>query len=52
MAPPSAPREVYLDHAATTPVCAEVRGVMEPWLWEHYGNPSSRHRSGMRAATA
>ena len=44
--------EVYLDHAATTPVCAEVRSVMEPWLWEEYGNASSRHRSGMRAAAA
>jgi len=41
--------EIYLDHAATTPTHPEVRAAMEPWLWDHFGNPSSRHVLGMRA---
>ena len=44
--------EVYLDHAATTPTDAEVRSAMEPWLWEHFGNPSSRHALGVRTKAA
>ena len=39
--------EIYLDHAATTPTDAEVRSAMEPWLWDHFGNPSSRHTLGV-----
>jgi cysteine desulfurase len=38
---------VYLDHAATTPVRAEVREAMLPYLGgEMFGNPSSSHRFG------
>ena len=44
--------EIYLDHAATTPVHPEVRAAMEPWLWEHFGNPSSRHQLGQRTKAA
>jgi cysteine desulfurase len=47
---PQAP--VYLDHAATTPVRAEVLEVMLPYLGgTTFGNPSSAHRFG-RAARA
>ena len=43
---------VYLDHAATTPVRAEVLEAMLPYLGEQtFGNPSSGHRYG-RAARA
>ncbi|MFY9511027.1 MAG: cysteine desulfurase family protein [Rubrivivax sp.] len=43
---------VYLDHNATTPVAAEVLAAMEPWLHEHFGNPSSSHDRGRHAAHA
>ena len=43
---------IYLDHAATTPVRSEVRAAMDPWMGELFGNPSSAHRFGRRAATA
>jgi cysteine desulfurase len=43
---------VYLDHAATTPVRAEVLQAMMPYLTDSsFGNPSSAHRFG-RAARA
>ena len=45
------PSLTYLDHAATTPVRAEVRDAMRPYLDEVFGNPSSSHRFG-RAARA
>jgi cysteine desulfurase len=41
---------VYLDHAATTPVRAEARDAMLPYLGEGaFGNPSSPHRFGRTA---
>jgi cysteine desulfurase len=40
---------IYLDHAATTPLRAEVLAAMSPYLAEHFGNPSSLHASGRRA---
>ncbi len=47
-----APRPVYLDYAATTPVRPEVLEAMLPYLTEQaFGNPSSAHRFG-RAARA
>jgi len=42
-------RPVYLDHAATTPVRAEVVEAMLPYLGEAFGNPSSAHRFGRTA---
>jgi cysteine desulfurase len=42
---------IYLDHAATSPLRAEVRAAMEPW-WGVPANPSSVHRAGRRAAAA
>src|SRR5687767_10452355 len=45
-------QSVYLDHAATTPVRAEVMEAMLPYLTaQSFGNPSSAHRFG-RAARA
>ncbi len=43
---------VYLDHAATTPLRAEVLQAMLPYFSEHYGNPSSLHRLGRETAKA
>lgn len=47
MAPPTDP--IYLDHNASTPLLAEVRSAMLPYLTEHFGNPSSGHVYGRRA---
>ena len=45
---------IYLDHSATTPVRAEVRAAMEPFLDESagFGNPSSIHSFGQHAKAA
>ncbi|HSM60430.1 MAG TPA: cysteine desulfurase family protein [Longimicrobiales bacterium] len=43
---------IYLDHAATTPVRAEVRDAMAPFLDATFGNPSSTHRWGREASAA
>ncbi|HWI32509.1 MAG TPA: cysteine desulfurase family protein [Microbacterium sp.] len=43
---------LYLDNAATTPVRAEVLEAMMPYLTGVYGNPSSHHTLGERAAQA
>jgi cysteine desulfurase len=37
---------VYLDHNATTPIRAEVREKLLPFLGELWGNPSSAHQFG------
>src|SRR3989338_7142763 len=39
-------RQVYLDHAATTPIDPRVKEVMLPYLTEKFGNPSSFHSLG------
>ena len=45
---------IYLDHQATTPLAAEAREAMLPWLGPEaggaFGNPHSPHREGRRAA--
>ncbi|MGD2049685.1 MAG: cysteine desulfurase family protein, partial [Chloroflexota bacterium] len=41
--------QIYLDHAATTPVREEVVQAMLPYWTEAYGNPSSVHRFGQLA---
>ena len=41
---------IYLDHGATTPVRPEVIDAMLPFWTEAYGNPSSHHAAGGRAA--
>lgn len=43
---------LYLDHAATTPVKAEVLQAAWPWLTQEFGNPNSTHEFGLRAANA
>ena len=45
-------KPVYLDYNATTPVAAEVLEAMLPYLAEHFGNPSSSHPYGKKAAQA
>src|SRR5689334_22652503 len=42
-------REIYLDHAATTPVHPEVVQAMLPFFTERGGNPSSIHSRGRAA---
>lgn len=46
------PEPIYLDHAATTPVRAEVLEAMLPFYGPRFGNPSSVHRWGREARTA
>ncbi len=43
---------IYLDYNATTPIAPEVLEAMLPWLRDQYGNPSSSHALGQRAAQA
>jgi cysteine desulfurase len=42
-------RRIYLDHAATTPALPEVAAVMNQYLTETFGNPSSLHSFGQEA---
>ena len=41
--------EAYLDNAATTRVCPEVRDIMLQVVEKDFGNPSSRHTKGIEA---
>jgi len=44
---------IYLDYHATTPLDPRVRDAMEPYFFEHFGNPSSAlHRYGWKAEAA
>lgn len=43
---------IYLDNAATTPLADAVIDAMTAYLRHEYGNPSSRHPLGVRAAEA
>ena len=43
---------VYLDHAATTPIDPRVYEVMLPYLTEKFGNPSSFHSVGKEVKDA
>lgn len=45
-------RQIYLDHAATTPVDERVVAAMLPYFTEQFGNPSSIHRLGRTALDA
>ena len=39
-------KPIYLDYNATTPIAPEVAEAMIPYLYEHFGNPSSSHAYG------
>jgi len=43
---------IYLDHNATTPIAREVAETMAPYLYEHFGNPSSSHPYGVATKRA
>ena len=43
---------IYADNAATTKLSPVALQAMLPYLTEHYGNPSSLHTLGQRAAEA
>jgi cysteine desulfurase len=45
-------KPVYLDYNATTPIDPEVAEAMRPYLFEHFGNPSSSHWYGKQAQQA
>lgn len=45
-------KRIYFDNNATTPLDPEVCQVMEPYLNECFGNPSSGHRFGEEALAA
>ena len=45
-------QDLYFDFNATTPVAAEVREAMLPYLGERFGNPSSDSRLGRAAREA
>jgi cysteine desulfurase len=48
----SGPDPIYLDYNATTPLLREVADAMAPFLYEHFGNPSSSHLLGRRTRAA
>lgn len=43
---------MYFDYNATTPLLSEVADAMLPFLYEHFGNPSSMHVFGNRTKHA
>ena len=43
---------IYLDNNATTPIDPAVAQAMMPYIFEHYGNPSSSHMLGQAARKA
>lgn len=45
-------KPIYLDYNATTPIDPEVAEAMIPYLYEHFGNPSSSHTYGMKTKEA
>lgn len=45
-------KRIYLDNAATTPLCDEAREAMRPYLSGVFGNADSRHSYGRDAAAA
>ncbi len=45
-------RQVYLDHAAATPIDPEVVEAMAPYVTEVFGNPGSFHSAGKAAKDA
>ncbi|MFP4199685.1 MAG: cysteine desulfurase family protein [Halanaerobium sp.] len=44
--------DIYLDHAATSPVLQEVLAAMNPFFNQIFANPASSHLQGQKAAAA
>ncbi len=40
---------IYLDYNATTPIDSSVAEAMLPYIYQHFGNPSSGHEFGVKA---
>jgi cysteine desulfurase NifS/selenium donor protein len=45
-------KPIYLDYNATTPIDPAVAATMLPYLYEHFGNPSSDHPFGVATRQA
>ncbi len=45
-------KSIYLDYNATTPIARQVAEAMAPYLYEHFGNPSSSHPYGVQTKRA
>jgi cysteine desulfurase len=45
-------QKIYLDFNASTPIAPEVAEAMRPFLFQHFGNPSSHHWAGEPAREA
>lgn len=45
-------KEIYFDHAATTPLCKEALEKMTPYFSTIYGNANSQHAFGREAVKA
>ena len=45
-------KEIYFDHAATTPMDKEVAELVFKYTTEYFGNPSSMHNFGQRMRSA
>jgi cysteine desulfurase len=45
-------RHIYLDYNASTPIDPAVAAAMQPFLFEHCGNPSSEHWASIGAKAA
>jgi cysteine desulfurase len=45
-------RQLYLDYNASTPIDPMVVAAMQPFLEDHYGNPSSGHWASIEAKAA
>ena len=45
-------RNIYFDHAATTPLCEEAFEKMKPYFTEIFGNANSQHAFGREAVKA
>ena len=45
-------KQIYFDHAATTPVCKEALEKMLPYFSDVFGNPNSQHAFGRESAKA
>jgi cysteine desulfurase NifS len=45
-------KPIYLDYNATTPIDLRVAEAMRPYIYDHFGNPSSSHVFGVTARKA